>query len=214
MATKLPWYILPLFPALALLIGAQLAELWQQGKQVGIPQFPLTPYSRLWIGALGLLGLGGWVGAAYFIGWAAPSEANLWPILATAGAALLAAALLAARQNPQFITVLAWGTFLALWLLMLSPHWAWELAEAYPVRPVAALVQQSPETKIYTSYPYNRPSAEFLQSAAGASGFGSATSTLLAQRLDAVDRSPDGDGAGRFAWSNYWRGGDMAAGER
>ena len=161
MATKLPWYILPLFPALALLIGAYLAELWQQGKQVGIPQFPLTSYSRLWIGSLGLLGLGGWAGAAYFMGWATPETANLWPILATAGAALMAAAVLAARQNPQFIAVLAWGTFLALLLLMLSPHWAWELAETYPVRPVAALVQQSSAAKIYTSYSYNRPSLNF-----------------------------------------------------
>lgn len=173
MATKLPWYILPLFPALALLIGAYLAELWQQGRQVGVLQFPpelgaglgaksdKSPYSRLWIGALGGLGLAGWAAAAYFIGWATPAEANLWPILAVAGATLMAAALLAARQNPQFLAVLGWGTFLALLLLMLSPHWAWELAETYPVRPVAALVQQVSAEQIYTSYPYNRPSLNF-----------------------------------------------------
>ncbi|MBW4467126.1 MAG: glycosyltransferase family 39 protein [Pegethrix bostrychoides GSE-TBD4-15B] len=161
MATKLPWYILPLFPALALLLGAHLAELWQQGRQVGIVTHPAKPYSRIWIGALGLLGLGGWAGAAYFMGWATPAEANLWPILMVAGATLMAAAGLAARQNPQFIVVLGWGTFLAMLLLMFSPHWAWELAESYPVRPVAALVQQVSEAKLYTSYPYNRPSLNF-----------------------------------------------------
>ena len=161
MATKLPWYILPLFPALALLVGAQLAELWQQGQQVGVTQVPATRYSRIWIGALGLLGLGGWAGAVYFVGWAAPETANLWPILMTAGATLMVAAVLAARQNPQFIAVLVWGTFVSLLVLMLSPHWAWELAEAYPVRPVAALVQQSSAAKLHTSYPYNRPSLNF-----------------------------------------------------
>ena len=124
-------------------------------------QVPTTRYSRIWIGLLGLLGLGGWAGAVYFMGWAETATANLWPILLTAGATLMVAAVLAARQNPQFIAVLVWGTFVSLLVLMLSPHWAWELAEAYPVRPVAALVQQFSAAKLYTSYPYNRPSLNF-----------------------------------------------------
>lgn len=162
MATKLPWYILPLFPAIALLVGAQLAELWQQGDQIGIRQFPHA-YSQAWLAILAVLAIVGWAGAAYFIGWAPVSESDLGLILAVGGGAFTIAAFLVARQNPQFITVLAWGTYLALMLLVLSPHWAWELAEAYPVRPVAAMIQAKspPGQNIYTSYPYHRPSLNF-----------------------------------------------------
>jgi 4-amino-4-deoxy-L-arabinose transferase-like glycosyltransferase len=163
MATKLPWYILPLFPAIALIVGAQLAEMWQQGKQIGTRQVPADFYSPAWLAALSVLGAVGWLGAVYFIGWAPPSESDLGLILATAGAAFTVAAFLVAQQNPQFINILAWGAYLSLLLLLLSPHWAWELAEAYPVRPVAAMIQTYVPTnqKIYTSYPHNRPSLNF-----------------------------------------------------
>lgn len=153
---------MPLFPAVALIVGAQLAELWQQGQQVGIRQFPQS-YSQIWFMILVVLATAGWIGAIYFMRWATPVEFELGLILAIAGAAFTMAAFLLVRQNPQFITVLAWGTYLALVMLMLSPHWAWELAEAYPVRPVAAMIQaQAPAgQEIYTSYPYNRPSLNF-----------------------------------------------------
>jgi 4-amino-4-deoxy-L-arabinose transferase-like glycosyltransferase len=162
MATKLPWYILPLLPAIALIVGAQLSELWDRGQQVGIPQ-SFSPYSRLWLGILGALAGAGWVGAAYFIHWFVPADLDLGLILAIAGGTFTMAALLVAQQNPQFLAVLAWGTYLALILLVASPHWAWELAEAYPVEPVATMIQaQAPSgQKIYTSYPYNRPSLNF-----------------------------------------------------
>lgn len=46
---------------------------------------------------------------------------------------------------------------------MTSHHWIWELAEAYPVKPVAAMVQSGTpiNQKVYTSYPYGRPSLNF-----------------------------------------------------
>jgi 4-amino-4-deoxy-L-arabinose transferase-like glycosyltransferase len=162
MTTKLPWYSLPLFPALALLIGAQMAELWQQSRQEGIPQF-LAAGSRVWPGLLGLLAVGGCGGAIYFWVWAPAAEADVGLILATAGLTLAIAALLAARQNPQFLSLLVWGTFLALGLLLASPHWAWELAESYPVQPVATLLQSEVPGRepVYTSYPYHRPSLNF-----------------------------------------------------
>ncbi len=163
MATKLPWYILPLFPALALIVGAQLAEMWQQGKQLGVQQFLPDAYSPAWLASFSVLAAVGWLGATYFTGWAAPAESDLGLILAIAGATFSVAAFLVARQNPQFINILVWGTYLALLLLMASPHWAWELAESYPVQPVAAMIQtHTPAGKpIYTSYPYNRPSLNF-----------------------------------------------------
>jgi len=48
-------------------------------------------------------------------------------------------------------------------LFVSSNNWVWELAEDYPVKPVAALVQQgtSADDLIYTSHPYSRPSLNF-----------------------------------------------------
>jgi hypothetical protein len=46
---------------------------------------------------------------------------------------------------------------------MLSNSWIWELNEAFPVQPVAALIRQHipAGTTIYTSFGYNRPSLDF-----------------------------------------------------
>lgn len=163
MATKLPWYILPLYPALALLSGAALAELWQKGRHAGIKQSPGSSYSPLWIGWFVLLGMAGWAGMAYFGWFSSPLEPDLGFVFAIVGMTMTVAAWLTVQQNPQFLAVLIWGTYVALVLFMLSGHWVWELAEAYPVKPVAALVQyHAPaDQPVYTSYPYHRPSLNF-----------------------------------------------------
>lgn len=161
MATKLPWYVLPVLPAMALLVGAQLADLWQQGKQIGIPEVPQR-YGRGWAISLGILAAASWIGALYFLR-VSPPEPDLSLIAATVGLTLTVSTVLVARQNAQFIAVLVWGTYLSLLLLVSSPHWAWELAESYPVRPVAAMIQRHVPSQqvVYTSYPYNRPSLNF-----------------------------------------------------
>jgi 4-amino-4-deoxy-L-arabinose transferase-like glycosyltransferase len=162
MATKLPWYILPIYPALALIGGAQLAVLWNQGRHEGIKHTP-SPYSPVWIGIFAVLALVGWAGAIYFGYLSAKPEADLQLILMNVGITMTVVAVLVARQNPQFLAVLIWGTYLSLLLLMLSDHWVWELAEAYPVKPVAEIIQQNTPVgqKIYTSYPLYRPSLNF-----------------------------------------------------
>lgn len=160
MATKLPWYILPLFPALALMVGAQLTELWHHGNSLGLAQVESVSYSRWWVGLFGFLAVVGFAGAVYFF--TQQQDDSLGWLALAVGGTFAATAVLMARQNPQFIAVLAWGTYVALMLLMLSPHWAWEVAESYPVRPVAAMLQVAPVGQpIYTSYPYNRPSLNF-----------------------------------------------------
>lgn len=163
MSTKLPWYVLPLYPALALLVGGKLADLWREGRQVGVRQMPGEGYSPLWWQVLGGLGLLGWIGAVY-LGWIQqPREVDVGIVMAALAAALTVAAVLVRRQNPQFIGVLIWGMYLSLLLLMLTPHWLWELAEAFPVQPVAALVRShtpAGET-VYSSYGDRRPSLEF-----------------------------------------------------
>lgn len=163
MATKLPWYILPLYPALALAIGSYLADLWERGWHPGRRQYRPTLYSRGWMITLTLLSLLAF-GAAVYVGWfQTPRALDVALMGSFLGSALLAAAVLAAGHNPRFIAVLAWGMYLALVLLMLSPHWVWELAEDYPVAPVARLVERHApaQTVVYMLTDVRRPSLEF-----------------------------------------------------
>jgi 4-amino-4-deoxy-L-arabinose transferase-like glycosyltransferase len=167
MATKLPWYSLPLYPALALLEGMALAELWQRGKHIGVKQFPEPTYNRAWVGWFVLLAVAGWTGFIYFGWWSVPLQPDIQWVFAAIGLTMSLVAVLLAQHDSQFVPVLIWGSFISLLLFVSSNHWVWELAEAYPVKPVAALIQKIPtstisaQQKIYTSYPYNRPSLNF-----------------------------------------------------
>lgn len=156
MNTKLPWYVLPVYPAFALALGAYLAEIWH---------WPSTkPYPRGWREILAILALVGWVGSIYFAKFAAKPELDLQLILAAIAFTFTLAAILVAQRDFQFIAILFWGTYISLVLLMTSEHWIWELAEAYPVKPVAELIEKSNipvAEKVYTSYQYFRPSLNF-----------------------------------------------------
>lgn len=162
MSTKLPWYILPLYPALSLIVGAQLTLLWNQGLHAGVKQTP-EPYPHDWSRMFVWLAIASFSASLYFGWWHSQPDGFLLTIGVVMGITFIVAALLVQRHNPQFIPVLLWGTYLALLLLMVSPHWLWELAESYPVKPVAQLIQaQAPiNQKIFTSYPLNRPSLSF-----------------------------------------------------
>jgi len=163
MATKLPWYILPLYPALALAVGAQLAGMWNQGIHIGRRQYNLGRYSRRWVWALMALAALMLTASAYLGLGETPSDPQSALLLLFLGVTFGATASLVWRQNPRFIMVLLWGMYLGLNLLVLSPSWVWELAEDYPVRPVAAIVRRStPRGEVlYTSAPYHRPSLNF-----------------------------------------------------
>jgi 4-amino-4-deoxy-L-arabinose transferase-like glycosyltransferase len=159
MATKLPWYILPLYPALALMQGAAVSELWQQGKHTGVKQFPDPFYSRIWVGLFALLALVSGAGVMYF-GYVAQGDVQI--VFGAIALTMATVAVLLAQQDAQFLPVLIWGTYVSLLLFVASGHWVWELAETFPVKPVAALIQQIPSgEKVYTSYPDNRPSLNF-----------------------------------------------------
>ncbi|MDX2212176.1 MAG: glycosyltransferase family 39 protein [Oculatellaceae cyanobacterium bins.114] len=163
MSTKLPWYVLPLYPALALICGNQLSFMWEQGRHIGVKQPPLTPYSEVWVTVFSLFILVMTAGAVYFAGFSSPLEPDLAVIFALLALTLTVTTVLVARQDPQFIPVLIWGTYLALVLLMASNNWLWELNEAYPVKPVAQFIQKNtpPNQVIYTSFAYQRPSLDF-----------------------------------------------------
>ncbi|AFZ43204.1 glycosyl transferase family 39 [Halothece sp. PCC 7418] len=154
MSTKLPWYILPLYPALALAGGKMLTEIFRSPRE--------APYPRDW-GIL-LLFLGG-VSLAASVYFGVSEEGNTELVIITLAVALTTgmSGALVLRRNPQFINILTWGMYVSLLLFFSSSQWLWELNEAYPVKPVAMLIRdQVPENApIYTSFDYERPSLNF-----------------------------------------------------
>ncbi|MEH1840212.1 MAG: glycosyltransferase family 39 protein [Nostoc sp.] len=151
MRTKLPWYVMPVYPFLALAIGAKLSEIWQYGH------FKVRSLT-IFLAIIAIAGLGGCV---YFI------IANKEPVLIVLSIVLTISMTIAAwlvkQRDRNFIPVLFSGMYLVLAMLMSSQSWIWELNEAFPVKPVAELIRTnvSPGTQIYTSFAYNRPSLDF-----------------------------------------------------
>lgn len=167
MGTKLPWYIQPLYLGLALAVGPVLAEAWQRGGSWSVRPFTPGRYPLAWSVMQGLIALGAIAGGLYVTRWAKPALPELLPIVILVGLSAIASLYLLQRQDHQFVTVLAWGWYLALVGLMLSPHWVWELGEDFAVKPVAALIRSSippsvpPSVPIYSSHPIERPSLNF-----------------------------------------------------
>jgi len=155
MGTKLPWYVLPIYPAIALAVGVQLAQVWNLPRPASYP--------RAWVAFLLLMAVGAIFGSFYFGFWSPVKDWELQLILAAAAGTMTLATILAAQGDRQFLLILFWGMYISLLLFMTSRHWIWELAEAYPVKPVAAMIQSGTPAnqKIYTSYPYGRPSLNF-----------------------------------------------------
>ncbi|HIK26672.1 MAG: glycosyltransferase family 39 protein [Oscillatoriaceae bacterium SKW80] len=163
MSTKLPWYVLPVYPALALVGGAQLAEIWHWSAS-GKPAPAPFVYSRLWVIIFVFLALVAWISSFYFSGLGFQQiQRDVQLTLGCAALTMTVVAILIYRQDPQFILVLFWGSYISLTLFMISDHWIWELAEDYSVKPVAAVIQRYvPEgAVVYTSHPYHRPSLNF-----------------------------------------------------
>ena len=154
MSTKLPWYVYPIYPSIALACGAKLAETENAPL--------LTPYPRHWGIGLGLLAVAGVVGSlVYTLG--NPTEPELAFILAAFALGAILTINLLLKGDRQFLWVLMWTTYVCLLLLMKSNYWNWELNENYPVKPVAEMIQKFvPDNKtIYTSSEHHRPSLDF-----------------------------------------------------
>jgi 4-amino-4-deoxy-L-arabinose transferase-like glycosyltransferase len=151
MSTKLPWYILPLYPFVALAIGAYLGMIRQ--RQAAFP--------RLIGGILGVVAIAS-LGGGTYLG-LADRQPLLLAIAIVLSATLGSSAWQIFQSDRRFIWTLASGLYLSLLLLMTSPLWLWELNEAYPVKPVAELVRtQVPATApVYTTFAYQRPSLDF-----------------------------------------------------
>jgi 4-amino-4-deoxy-L-arabinose transferase-like glycosyltransferase len=156
MLTKLPWYVLPVYPALALAGGVQLAEVWNWPSR--------KSYPLVWSRGLLLLAIGAIGGSVYF-GIIQAADRSLALIFASVALTLALAAVLVARRDLQFILILFWGMYVSMLLFMTSPYWIGELKEAYPVKPVAAILNRgTPKGQvIYASgsFASKRPSFNF-----------------------------------------------------
>ncbi|WP_318780930.1 glycosyltransferase family 39 protein [Dendronalium phyllosphericum] len=150
MRTKLPWYIMPVYPFLALAIGAKLSEVWQHR------------YFKAWWAVLfAVIAIAGLAGGIYF---AITKQETILIVMSVILAISMGIVVWLIQQHDRrFIPVLFSGMYLVLVLLMSSRSWIWELNEAFAVKPVAALIQSHvlPGTKVYTSFPYGRPSLDF-----------------------------------------------------
>lgn len=151
MATKLPWYIIPLYPGLSLLVGASLARIWQKNQVNYFSKISL--YSLTVVCCLGTL----------YYSFGETSDTHLARILLLVAVSLAIASILVWRGSRSFIPVIITGFYTALFLLFNSPLWLWELNEAFPVKPIARIIQQNTPTgeTIYTTYPSLRPALEF-----------------------------------------------------
>lgn len=183
MGTKLPWYVLPIYPVVALTVGMRLTARWQHHPtDVALP--PRTgegswfwsavlgisfrppgqkDFPASWTILLALLALAGWGTLSYDLLQGGSVDHFVQGALVAGALTMTVSSLLMYRQDWQFLSVLVWGTYVSLVLFVASGHWNWELAEAYPVKPIAAMIRQqtSPEQVIYTTYPHNRPALNF-----------------------------------------------------
>jgi 4-amino-4-deoxy-L-arabinose transferase-like glycosyltransferase len=179
MNTKLPWYILPVYPAFALAVGSYLAEVWDQMElpkdtvkdeakdrvEKSFDALFCLPHPAI----LALLAIASALGCLYFGGLVniggkiAQIERDLQLMLMFVALTMTITAWLLHRKDRQFLLVLIWGTYISLLVFVASDNWVWELKEDYPVKPIAEIVRQgTPAGKeVFTSHPLPRPSLNF-----------------------------------------------------
>ncbi|MEL6493516.1 MAG: glycosyltransferase family 39 protein [Cyanobacteria bacterium J06623_7] len=152
METKLPWYVIPIYPALALLVGNALGRIWHRKET-----------SYWWQIFFSLIAVVCWLGSLYYGAIDAEPQPDLAIIILVAAISFTIAGVLLWRRSHNFIGVTIVGFYLALLLLFNTSHWLWELNNSYPVKPIAIMVRKytPPGQKIYTNHPHGRPSLEF-----------------------------------------------------
>ncbi|MEO0353204.1 MAG: glycosyltransferase family 39 protein [Cyanobacteria bacterium P01_A01_bin.3] len=152
MGTKLPWYIMPVYPFIALAIGRAMDWMWRNSAKLG----------RGWGISFTVLGAAAVAGTVYL-----SVDGGGQPWLPLMGIVLCLTFAVTARllwqRRRSFIYIFLTGTYVSLLLLMVSGEWLWELNEAFEVKPVAGMLRShvSPNAVIYTSFSYGRPSLNF-----------------------------------------------------
>ena len=157
MATKLPWYIIPVYPAISLIIGANLAKIWDSYRGFR------SSRNYLLIILFSLLSVACGVASILYGLSQQPNDRDLLLVFLTLAIGLTITTILLVLRSRYFIPTIGISLYLGLLLFFNTTHWNWELAEQYPVKPVAEMIQEAtpPQQTIYTSYPYYRPSLNF-----------------------------------------------------
>ena len=147
------WFVLPLYPALALLAGRQLNFI------CNLPSY--VAYPRIWVFGFASMS----VVAAAGLNWGLRNYLDFYlPFICGSLCITFAATAIAIeRQDRQFIPLLFWGLLVSIFLLVVSPHWIWELKSAEPIKPIADFVRQHtpPNQIVYSSMSTVRPSLDF-----------------------------------------------------
>ncbi|MGL5035071.1 MAG: ArnT family glycosyltransferase, partial [Microcystaceae cyanobacterium] len=151
MGTKLPWYLMPFYIFFALITGDYLSYLKNYHKK----------YPRLIAYLLLLCSVIVSLGFIYFT--AIAFQLNLSLITGFLAISLGYTTFLFFKSQWLSIPVLIVGLYGTLVILMSSSLWNWEINEAFAVKPVGALIknQTPPQTLIYTSFAYSRPTLDF-----------------------------------------------------
>ncbi|MGL5833127.1 MAG: ArnT family glycosyltransferase [Waterburya sp.] len=148
------WLVLPLYPALALAAGKQLDRIRN------LPSFVVYP--RAWIYSFAVMAI---LAALAGLNWGVRNYIDFYLpfICGSLSVTFGATAIVIAQQDKQFISLLFWGLFVSIFLLIVSPHWIWELGASKSVKPIAELIQQHtlPQATIYGSIAVARPSLIF-----------------------------------------------------
>lgn len=148
------WLLLPLYPALSLAAGKQLDRIRN------LPSF--VAYPRTWIYGFAVMGA---LAALAGLNWGVRNYIDFYLpfICGSLCITFIATAIVIAQQDKQFIPLLFWGLLVSIFLLVVSPHWVWELGISDPVKPIAELLKQHtpPKVIIYASKGAARPSLNF-----------------------------------------------------
>ena len=148
------WLVIPLYPALALTAGRQLDSI------CNLPSY--VAYPRIWVFGFALMSV---IAAAAGFHWGVRDYIDFYlPFICGSLCITFAAtAVTIDRQDRQFIPLLLWGLLVSIFLLIISPHWIWELKLVEPVKPIASLVRQHtpPNQIVYSSMSTVRPSLNF-----------------------------------------------------
>jgi len=152
MTTKIPWYVMPVYPFFALTVGATIDQIWQNKT---IPP-------RWWLYLFGFLTVGA-TGAGIYYGFIA-RQVDLAGVLFILTIMFGGTTFYFWQKKRQFLVTLTGGFYLALVAFMATPHWNWELNNSeFAVKPVAALIRQfvPPGHDVYLSRHHSRRTLDF-----------------------------------------------------
>ena len=148
------WYILPLYPALALAGGAKLDQVYN------LPSY--ISYPRHWSICFGIMAIltasmGMYFGFTNFINLSLPL------IFGSLTLTFGATSVFINRRERQFIALLFWGLYVSCFFFVSSSVWIWESISTEPVKSLANLINKNVPSQeiIYTSWKEYPPSLNF-----------------------------------------------------